>query len=268
MATERALENRLVRQAQELEPVLAEVLHESGAVPPLRDAMYSAVLGGGKRFRPFLVASCCALFDIPLYTVQRIGAAVEFLHAASLVLDDLPAMDNAEMRRGDKAVHMRFGEAQAILSATALIALSFQVLSDPRTWPDGEVRAMLAAQCARAIGAAGITGGQALDLADSTGTPHKTANLTTFCCEVGAILGQSPPPVRDLLCDFGATLGHAFQERDDLLDDDPCGISAAKAGFGHRAKELAMLLNSGFGFPEAKVASLVELADWSMTRLA
>jgi len=265
--TESDLTCRLAELARQLEPVLDEVLEEGRAVPPLREAMRAAVLAGGKRFRPYLVASCCELLEVPRAAALRAGAAVELLHAASLILDDLPAMDNAESRRGGKAIHLRFGEAEAILAATALIALGFQTLADQRTCPDAERRSQLIARCALAIGPAGMSGGQALDIMGIEGAPHKTADLAGFCCEIGALLGQSSPAVRGLLSDFGIALGLAYQARDDLLDEG--ASSKSKAGgdsHGLHARGLAMRLVSEFGYPSDQVAPLLALADWSATR--
>lgn len=258
-------EQYLTQLACEFDPALDQVLLESMLVPhPLREAMHVAVMGGGKRFRPFLVASCAALFEIPSAGVQRVGAAVEFLHAASLILDDLPAMDNAELRRGQPALHRRFGEAHAILTATALIALAFETLADPKTNPDAELRAQLVAALAHAVGAAGITGGQALDLAGDEGVPHKTAHLTRFCCEAGAILGGATPAGRELLQNFGTALGRAFQYRDDCLDHDL--KNATLNVIPQEARSLAMRLETEQGFPSEKVAPLIALADWCLAR--
>lgn len=262
------LQDYIGRFVHQFDRALEQALASSGAVPPLSVAMRTAVLGGGKRFRPLLVDCGCALFDIPRHAAQRVGVCVEFLHAASLVLDDLPVMDNAETRRGTAPVHLVFGEAQAILAATALISLAFQTLAEPGTWPDAEIRTRLVTACARAIGPTGISGGQSLDLVGANGKAHKTADLIRFCCEVGPILGQAPSAVHRRLSDFGTEIGIAFQERDDLLDGEGHrGDSSPGAGLelsGVKARELARGLETDFGFPKEKVTPLIKLAEWTL----
>lgn len=262
------LQDHVERFVSQFDHALEQALASNGAVPPLSVAMRAAVLGGGKRFRPLLVDCGCALFDIPGHAAQRVGICVEFLHAASLVLDDLPVMDNAETRRGTAPVHLVFGEAQAILVATALISLAFQTLAEPGTWPDAEIRTRLVTACARAIGPTGISGGQSLDLVGAPGEAHKTADLIRFCCEVGPILGQASPAVHRRFSEFGAAIGLAFQERDDLLDgeghrsDSGTGVGLKRSGV--RAGELARSLTTDFGFPKERVIPLAYLAEWTL----
>ncbi len=257
----------LARFARQFEPVLEAALADIGAVAPLDASMQLAVMGGGKRFRPFIVHYGCSLFEVPASASDSVGIAVEFLHAASLVLDDLPAMDNADMRRGAPSVHRRFGEAQAILTATALIAEAFRRLASERTTPDAALRTQLIARCAQAIGPSGISGGQALDLLGSGGAPHKTADLIRFCCEAAPLLAWAPAPVIQCLSDFGSALGHIFQDQDDRLD----GVAETAQSSGdrcpvHQAQEEARRLETEFGFPAEKIRPLVALCEWSKTR--
>lgn len=234
---------------------------------PLDSAMRLAVLAGGKRFRPVLVNMSCALFDISGEAIQRIAISVEFLHAASLVLDDLPVMDNAETRRGTPSVHRVFGEAQAILTATALISLAFKNLAEPETWKDPEIRSKLVVSLANAIGPAGISGGQSIDLQGVSGAPHKTADLIRFCCETGPLLADAPPSLQSHMSQFGTAMGLAFQQRDDLLDghyhpDQALHGSHPQHPPGVKALELAKSLISDYGFSREKVSPLIEISHW------
>jgi farnesyl diphosphate synthase len=209
-------------------------------------AMRHATLGGGKRLRPFLVRAAAALGPAEPAAVLRVGAAIELVHAYSLVHDDLPAMDDADTRRGRPACHVAFDEATAILAGDALQALAFEALARP-DWPaDADLRAELVAGLARAAGAAGMCGGQALDLAaegvalDEPSITRlqalKTGALIAFACEAGARLAGLDAERRRLVADFAGALGLAFQIKDDLLDatgsaaelGKPAGADAAR----------------------------------------
>lgn len=234
----------------------------SSSAPPLGDIMRYAVLEGGKRFRPRIIASSCALFDIAAEAAEQVGAAVELLHAASLVLDDLPAMDDADVRRDRPSVHRRFGQAQAILAATALISKAFELLGDPKVSPIVELRLGLLVRCAQAIGANGIAGGQALDLNGEHGAIHKTADLIAFCYEVGPILAGRGDDLRTLLGDYGRALGYAFQARDDILD----GQAADFAEHVSHGRQLTVRLTREHGYSAERVAPMIALLDWAHTR--
>jgi farnesyl diphosphate synthase len=199
-----------------------------GAQARLHEAMRYATLGGGKRLRPFLVVAAGELQGVPEERSLRVGAAIEMIHGYSLVHDDLPAMDDALLRRGRPSCHCQFDEASAILAGDALQALAFEVLAEAATHPDAAVRCALASGLARAAGAAGMCGGQMIDLLAEKRSLDldqvlelqrlKTGALIRFACESGAILGAAPEADRAALAAFAADLGLAFQIRDDLLD--------------------------------------------------
>ncbi|TVQ84533.1 MAG: polyprenyl synthetase family protein [Micavibrio sp.] len=198
------------------------------AEAPLWDAMRYGVLNGGKRLRPFLVMQGAKIFGVDEFRARRVGAAVEMLHCYSLIHDDLPAMDDADTRRGKPAVHKKYGEATAILAGDALLTMAFEVLATPETHEDPRVRIELVAELASAAGGHGMVGGQMLDLMGEDeefdiGTISrlqrlKTGKLIAFCCEAGAILGKANPAHRQALRNYAHDLGMAFQMTDDLLD--------------------------------------------------
>lgn len=194
----------------------------------LLDAMRHGTLGGGKRLRPFLVVHSASLFNVDPARARRVAAALEFIHCYSLIHDDLPAMDDAALRRGKPTVHKQFDEATAILAGDALLTLAFEILSEPETHEDPRVRCELIKYLARAAGAQGMVGGQMLDLIAEKedfdlGTISrmqrmKTGKLMAFACEAGAILGKASDPHRKALCNYAHDLGLAFQVTDDILD--------------------------------------------------
>ncbi|HVY19383.1 MAG TPA: farnesyl diphosphate synthase [Bauldia sp.] len=205
----------------------------------LTAALRYAVLGPGKRLRPFLLMESARIFghegDGPL----RAGAALECIHCYSLVHDDLPAMDDDDMRRGRPTVHVQFDEATAILVGDVLQPLAFGILADPATDPDARIRTALIAGLATAAGAGGMVGGQALDLAAEKRRfeEHevremqalKTGALFRYACEAGAILGRASAEKRERLAKFGAQLGLVFQLADDLIDVTGSASVAGKA---------------------------------------
>ncbi|MFT5180726.1 MAG: farnesyl diphosphate synthase, partial [Alphaproteobacteria bacterium] len=209
------------------------------AAPGLWQAMRYAALSGGKRLRPFFVLQSAQLCGVSGAPVLRTAAAVEMIHAYSLAHDDLPAMDDDDLRRGQPTVHRQFDEATAILAGDALQTLAFEVLADPATHPSAEVRCALVAALAQAAGAAGMAGGQMLDLgaagtdwdADSVHQLQsmKTAAMFAVACESGAILGQASPDERAVLRAFGVNFGLAFQITDDLMDVTGNASEAGKA---------------------------------------
>ncbi len=200
--------------------------------PRLMAAMRHAALAGGKRLRPFLVVETARLLGRDDPGVVQAGAAVELLHCYSLVHDDLPAMDDDDLRRGKPTVHRAFDEATAILAGDALQALAFERLADPAVHPDPAVRSELVLGLARAGGLAGMAGGQMLDLAAegrygdaAPGEAEirrlqamKTGALLAFAVEAGAILAGADAAARKALRAYGQALGAAFQIADDLLD--------------------------------------------------
>lgn len=197
---------------------------ESGLV----EAMRYSTLGGGKRVRPFLVLTCARLFNVAESCALRVASAVEMVHCYSLIHDDLPAMDNDDLRRGQPTCHVKFDEATAILAGDALLTRAFEVLGDAATHADAQVRCALVVELARAIGVDGMVGGQVLDLMAehaNLSIPEitrlqrlKTGALIGYSCESGAILGKAPPTARNALRAYAHDIGLAFQIVDDLLD--------------------------------------------------
>lgn len=212
-----------------------------GAPDRLVAAMRHAVLGGGKRFRPQLVVNTAFLFGVPSTRALPAAAAIEFIHCYSLVHDDLPSMDNDDMRRGQPTVWKAFDEWTAILAGDALQALAFELLAAPECHESSSVRSSLVAALATASGASGMVGGQVLDLeaeknALSRNAEHimrlqvmKTGRLIKAACEMGAILGEAVESERKALAVFGDRLGYAFQISDDLLDAEGCAETVGKA---------------------------------------
>jgi farnesyl diphosphate synthase len=202
-------------------------------------AMRYAALDGGKRLRPFLLCAGADLFNVPRARALRAAAAVEMVHCYSLVHDDLPAMDDDDLRRGRPTVHKKFDEATAILAGDALLTEAFAVLADPATHPDGAVRAGLVAELAAASGAKGMVGGQMLDLMSEgrdLGQAElarlqdmKTGCLIASSCRLGAILGGAAERDRDAVGAYGIAVGLAFQIADDVLDVESSAAVAGKA---------------------------------------
>jgi farnesyl diphosphate synthase len=241
-----AFDAALALAARRVEAVMDSLLAQSGGPESrLIEAMRYSALGGGKRFRPFLAMESAALFDVDPASADRVAAAIELLHCYSLVHDDLPAMDNSDLRRGRPSVHKAFDEATAILVGDGLLTLAFEVLTDPRTHPSSAVRSDLALHLAAAGGPRGMVAGQMLDLI-AEGRPlsleqisHlqrlKTGRVIAFACDSGAILGDAGEGERTALRRYAESLGLAFQIADDLLDAQgkteatgkPTGLDAA-----------------------------------------
>jgi farnesyl diphosphate synthase len=204
----------------------------------LMEAMRYSSLGGGKRIRPFMVTAGARLFAVAESCALRAAAAVEMVHCYSLVHDDLPAMDDDDLRRGQPTCHVRFDEATAILAGDALLTRAFEVLADVPTHPDPQVRSQLVLALAKASGADGMVGGQMLDLLAENARldmPEitrlqrmKTGALIAFACEAGAILGKAAEPARHALRAYAHDLGLAFQIADDLLDVEGTAAEVGK----------------------------------------
>jgi farnesyl diphosphate synthase len=235
--------HRLQRCATLTEQRLEQWLSQNGqghrAPGRLNDAMRYATMGGGKRLRPFLVLESARLCGLTDEAAVNVAAALECVHCYSLAHDDLPAMDDDDMRRGRPTVHKAFDEATAILAGDALLTLAFEILADPTTHADPAIRCALALGLARASGAAGMVGGQMLDL-QAPGSAlgeeavlrlqsMKTGALIRFGCEAGAILARAESPLRVALLNYGTALGQAFQLADDLLDVEGDAAVVGKA---------------------------------------
>ncbi|WP_187968574.1 polyprenyl synthetase family protein [Aquibium microcysteis] len=194
----------------------------------LMQAMRHGVLNGGKRLRPFLVMESAALFGVEGEAPLRVAAALECVHCYSLIHDDLPAMDDDDLRRGQPTVHRAFDEATAILAGDSLLTYAFDIVASEETELPAAARVALVAALARASGLGGMAGGQMLDLAAERDAPDeagilmlqamKTGALIRFACEAGAIVGGADPAERARLAEFGSAVGLAFQLADDLLD--------------------------------------------------
>jgi farnesyl diphosphate synthase len=211
----------------------------------LFDAMRWGCLAGGKRLRPLLVMQSASLFAVGTQCALRTAAAIEFVHCYSLIHDDLPAMDDSDLRRGRPTVHKQYDDATAILAGDGLLTLAFEVLADPETHEDPAVRCNLVTALSKAAGPEGMVGGQMLDLIGETVPLDegevarlqrlKTGALICFSAEAGAILGKASPPQRQALRAYAHDLGLAFQIADDLLDAEgdvavtgkPVGADAA-----------------------------------------
>jgi farnesyl diphosphate synthase len=238
----------LRQRAEQIDAELANLFATGplAATPSrLREAMRHALLGGGKRVRPFLVIESARLFGVDAAGAMPAALAVECVHCYSLAHDDLPCMDNDEVRRGQPSVWKAFDEWTAVLAGDGLLSLAFELLSDAKAFADAQVRAELALLLARASGSAGMVGGQALDLGweklDRTSAPSadqirelqslKTGALISCACEMGAIAGRASEEQRGALRRYGDALGFAFQVADDLLDaeGDPAKLGKAVA---------------------------------------
>ncbi len=205
----------------------------------LYEAMRHAAIGGGKRMRPLLVVAACDLFHVDRHAALRVGCAIECIHVYSLIHDDMPCMDDDDMRRGKPTVHKAFDEATAVLAGDALHAIAFELLADEATHSDPFVRAELTLELARASGPDGMAGGQMMDLEAEHATfdlhtvtrlqQLKTGALIGFCLEAGAIMGRVPPEGRGAVRGYARDVGLAFQIADDILDVEGDAEIAGKA---------------------------------------
>jgi farnesyl diphosphate synthase len=249
--------------------------------PRLMAAMRHAALGGGKRLRPFLTVEAARLFGVEGEGPLRAGCAVELLHCYSLVHDDLPSMDDDDMRRGRPTVHKAYDEATAILVGDALQTLAFEVLADPATASDPAIRSDLVLGLARASGLGGMVGGQLLDLsAEGRYGPAtlgeadvrllqmmKTGAILTFSVEAGAILGQADAEARQSLVEYGRALGAAFQVADDILDREASTETLGKRTGKDQEKGKATLVDLlGMDGARRECRQLVEKAEACLDR--
>jgi farnesyl diphosphate synthase len=286
-STDRAFLPRLNTAAADIEALLDRLLAstpiEAEIARPARliEAMRYASLGGGKRLRPFLVVETAALFRVRRERALMVGAALECVHCYSLAHDDLPAMDNDALRRGQPTVHRAFDEATAILAGDGLLTYAFDILSRPETHPNASVRIALVGLLARAAGLGGMVGGQMLDLAAegrfadgpltldegevTTLQAMKTGALLRFACLAGAVLGEASPEQREALDHYGSALGRAFQIADDLLDVEGdaamIGKSTGKDAAAGKATLVAVL---GPAKAKARLKTLVGEAETAL----
>lgn len=223
------LKQAMAARAKVIEATIDQLLPPtSGGDARLIDAMRYATLGGGKRLRGYLAMATASLFDVPDCQSARVAASVEMLHSYSLVHDDLPAMDDDDLRRGQPSTHRKFDEATAILAGDALQTKAFEILAEAETHESTTVRIALITAFAQASGAAGMVGGQMIDMeGEGRALPleevrhlHalKTGCLIRYSAEAGAILGQAKPELQQRLRSYGANIGAAFQIADDVLD--------------------------------------------------
>lgn len=256
IASDPNLAEAMALASQTVEAALEVLLPvPEGGEARLAEAMRYATLGGGKRFRAFLVLKSASLFNVAHTCAARVAAAIEMLHAYSLVHDDLPAMDNDDLRRGRPSTHRAFDEATAILAGDALQARAFEVLAEADTHSDPQARCELVAALGAAAGARGMAGGQMIDMLAEGRTLDgpavtrlqvlKTGRLIQFSAEAGAILGRAPVAQRQFLAGYGRDLGAAFQIADDLLDaegsTEETGKTAGKDAAAGKATMVAVL---------------------------
>lgn len=229
----------LTRASTALESVLEEVLPKTDTLwGRVAEAMRYATFAGGKRLRPFLVLQTARLFGVPDAQALRVGAAIEVLHTYSLVHDDLPCMDDDDLRRGRPTTHIAFDEMTAVLAGDALLTIAFEILADVKTHPDADVRIALVARLAEASGHDGMIGGQVIDMLaeQSFGLDDvinlqrlKTGQLFEFSCEAGPILGRASAEDRARLRAYAREMGVVFQITDDLLDVTSTAEKTGKA---------------------------------------
>jgi farnesyl diphosphate synthase len=234
------LDDAIAQIAREIDAEFDQLLQvPDDARAPLFEAMRHAAIGGGKRLRPLLLVATAELFNVARDTALRVATAVEAIHVYSLVHDDLPCMDDDDMRRGKPTVHKAYNEATAVLAGDSLHALAFEILSDSKTYGDPFVRSELIATLALASGPDGMAGGQMMDLEAEKTTfdlptitrlqALKTGALIAASVEMGAILGHLPAEGRTHLRGYARDIGLAFQIADDILDVEGDEALAGKA---------------------------------------
>ena len=275
---------RLDRTAGDTEALLAQLL--SDALLPdeiarpkrLIEAMRYSSLGGGKRLRPFLVVESAAVFGVPRAAALLAGAALECIHCYSLIHDDLPAMDNSDLRRGRPTLHKAYDDATAILAGDALLTLAFDIITRDEIHADAEVRLLLTRALARAAGVGGMAGGQMLDLAGEGRfgdrepvdvarlQQMKTGALLRFGCIAGAILGRSSRDEYQALDDYGRALGEAFQIADDLLDIEGDAAALGKqTGQDAALGKTTFVTQLGIDGARQRVRDLLARADTALS---
>jgi farnesyl diphosphate synthase len=280
--------NRLEATAKDVDDLLDRLLTattvagELARPERLMEAIRYSCLGGGKRLRPFMVVESANLFDVPRPQALMAGAALECVHCYSLVHDDLPAMDNDYLRRGQPTAHKKFDEATAILAGDGLLTFAFDLLARTETHADPAVRVELVSGLARASGLGGMVGGQLLDLAAEgrfTGNgpqrlgeqgiltlqAMKTGALLRFACQAGGMLGSATPQQRKALERYGTAVGQAFQIADDLLDvEGDTALVGKQTGKDAGAGKATMVDILGIDGAKARLRELVGGAEQAL----
>lgn len=277
MASPLEFERQLKAFAGRIEAHLDQLLPLGEArAPRLVEAMRYALLAPGKRMRPFFVAESARLFGVDERQALQAGSAIECVHCYSLVHDDLPAMDDDDLRRGRPTVHKAFDEATAILAGDALLTFAFEILGADATHPDASVRVDLVSELAKAAGTIGMAGGQMLDLeAESariadidriiTLQAMKTGALFRFACRAGAIMGKAGPAEREALTLYAHKIGLAFQIADDILDVEASSATLGKtAGKDQAAGKATFVDLLGLAGAKAEALKLVSEAKSAM----
>ncbi|GLH78024.1 geranylgeranyl pyrophosphate synthase [Bradyrhizobium sp. SSBR45G] len=275
---------RLDKTAEETEALLGELLGDAPLADeiarPTRliESMRYSSLGGGKRLRPFLVVESAAVFGVPRKGALLAGAALECIHCYSLIHDDLPAMDNSDLRRGRPTLHKVYDDATAILAGDALLTIAFDIITRDEIHPDAGVRLALTRALARCAGVGGMAGGQILDLAgegrfgDSGPVDvarvqqMKTGALLRFGCIAGALLGQAAAAEYQALDDYGRALGEAFQIADDLLDVEGDAATLGKpAGADAELGKTTFVTQLGIEGARQRVRDLLARGDAALS---
>ena len=254
-----------------LESELTNTLNTINAPKVLKNVMTYSVLSGGKRIRPFILSEIAKLYDVNPKVYKYPGMAIEMVHCFSLIYDDLPCMDDDDMRRGKPTVHIKFNEENALLGGASLLVFSYQLLASKNFKVSDNIKNILIEDFSNAIGAEGMLAGQFLDL-EAEGKKFKltlkkfrkiqemkTSLLIALCARTGAVLGGATKKEKDLLFEFGVILGRMFQIRDDILDQEGSEVQMGKKikkdqmlnkatiirlkGINYAKKELLVLAN-------------------------
>ena len=261
-----------------VEEALDQFLPSSeGPLGRVADAMRWGALDGGKRLRPFLVVAAADIFGAPRARSVRVGCAVEMIHCYSLIHDDLPAMDDSDLRRGRPSVHKKYDDATAILAGDALLTQAFEILAEDATHPDGDVRCAIALELARASGKAGMVGGQMIDIYaeqksfDLAGVTQlqrlKTGALIRFSAVAGGIVGEGTKDDVAALAAYSEDLGLAFQIVDDILDATSDAEALGKpAGQDAEMDKATFIKLLGMDGAKSKAAELVECCKAHLDR--
>ncbi|CAL74492.1 Putative Geranyltranstransferase (Farnesyl-diphosphate synthase) (FPP synthase) [Bradyrhizobium sp. ORS 278] len=283
-ATATDFTQRLDKTAEETEALLGELLSDAPLADEIArpkrliESMRYSSLGGGKRLRPFLVVESAAVFGVPRRGALMAGAALECIHCYSLIHDDLPAMDNSDLRRGRPTLHKVYDDATAILAGDALLTIAFDIITRDEIHPDAGVRLALTRALARCAGVGGMAGGQILDLAgegrfgdrDPVDVARvqqmKTGALLRFGCIAGALLGQASAAEYKALDDYGRALGEAFQIADDLLDVEGDAATLGKpAGADAELGKTTFVTQLGIEGAKQRVRDLLARGDAALS---